>query len=104
MFPSGRSQLVYLENSDHGAGDRLLNIYSVCCESRPDFYEPALRLNAVVLHGGLSIKDIDGRPCFVMVDTYPRGTVSGEEIRRSAIELGSRADFVEERLTGRDLN
>ncbi len=23
-----------------------------------------------------------------MVDTYPRGTVSGEEIRRSVIELG----------------
>ena len=39
-----------------------------------------------------------------MVDTYPRGTVSGEDIRRSVIELGCRADFVEERLTGRDFN
>ena len=104
MFPNGRSQLVYLENSDHGAGDRLLNIYSVCCESRPDFYEPALRLNAVVLHGGLSIKDIDGRPCFVMVDTYPRATVSAEEIRRSVVEIGARADEIENLLTGKDIN
>lgn len=99
-----RRQSVYLENSDHRAGDRLLNIYSICCEACPDFYEEALRLNAVVLHGGLSIKDIDGRPCFVMVDTYPRATVSAEEIRRSVIEVGSRADNIEQMLTGRDEN
>jgi len=79
-------------------------IFSLCCPATPDFYEDALRLNAVVNHGGISIRDINGKPYFVMVDTYPRGTVSGEEIRRSVIELGSRADFVEERLTGRDLN
>ena len=53
-------------------------------------------------HGGISIRDIAGRPCFVMVDTYNRGTVTGEDIRRSAIELGSRADAVEKLLTGRD--
>ncbi len=99
-----RSQTVYLQNSDHRAGDRLLNIYSVCCEARPDFYEVALRLNAVVLHGGLSIKDVDGVPCFVMVDTYPRFTVSAEEIRRSVLEVGSRADEIEHLLTGHDIN
>ena len=99
-----RAQTVYVENSDHAAGDRLLMIYSICCEARPDFFEDALRLNAVMHHGGLSIRDIDGRPFFVMVDTYPRITVSGEDIRRSAIELGSRADAVEQLLTGKDVN
>lgn len=101
---NGRHQEVYLENSEHRAGDRLLNIYSICCDSRPDFFEEALRLNAVVLHGGLSIKDIDGKPCFVMVDTYPRATVSAEEIRRSVVEVGARADDIEYLLTGEDLN
>ena len=100
----GRGQTVYLQNSNHRAGDRLLNIYSVCCEAQPDFYENALRLNAVVLHGGLSIKEIDGVSCFVMVDTYPRATVSAEEIRRSVLEIGSRADDIELLLTGRDVN
>lgn len=99
-----RTQTVYIENSPHSAGDRLLMIYSLCCEATPIFYEEALRLNAVVHHGGISIRDIDGTPFFVMVDTYPRGTVSGEEIRRSVIELAHRADLVEENLTGRDLN
>ncbi len=103
-LPNDRRQTVYLQNSEHRAGDRLLNIYSICCEARPDFYEHALRLNAVVLHGGLSIKDIDSQPCFVMVDTFPRATVSAEEIRRSVIEVGSRADEIERLLTGYDVN
>lgn len=99
-----RSQTVHIENSNHPAGERLLLIYSLCCEARPSFYEEALRLNAVMHHGGISIRDIDGRPYFVMIDTYPRATVSGEDIRRSAIDLGARADSIENRLTGRDVN
>ncbi|MBL8811048.1 MAG: serine/threonine protein kinase [Planctomycetaceae bacterium] len=99
-----RAQTVFVENSEHAAGDRLLMIYSICCEANPSFYEEALRLNAVVHHGGISIRDIGGRPYFVMIDTYPRATVSGEDIRRSAIELGMRADSIEFRLTGRDVN
>lgn len=103
-LPEGRGQTVYIENSDHRAGDRLLNIFSVCCRADPKFYEDALRLNAIVLHGGLAVRDIDGEPYFVMVDTYPRATVSAEEIRRSVIEVGSRADEIEKMLTGRDEN
>jgi serine/threonine-protein kinase len=103
-FRDERSQVVHLENSEHSVGERLLLIYSLCCEARPSFYEEALRLNASLQHGGISIRDIDGRPCFVMVDTYPRGTVTAEDIRRSVFELGSRADSIEQRLTGRDVN
>ncbi len=101
---NSRHQVVYVENSDHGADERLLLIYSVCCPSNADFYENALRLNANMHHGGLSIRDIDGRPYFVMVDTYPRATVSAEDIRRSVLEIGIRADSVEQMLTGRDIN
>jgi serine/threonine-protein kinase len=104
LLRNHRSQTVYSENSNHPAGDRLLLIYSLCCEARPSFYEEALRLNAIMHHGGISIRDIDGKPCFVMIDTYPRATVSGEDIRRSAIDLGARADSIENRLTGRDVN
>lgn len=99
-----RGQTVYIENSEHAPGERLLLIYSLCCEARSSFFEEALRLNAIVHYGGISIRDIDGTPWFVMVDTYPRASVNGEEIRRSAIELASRADSIENRLTGRDVN
>lgn len=99
-----RGQTVFIENSEHAPGERLLLIYSLCCEARPSFFEEALRMNAIVHYGGISIRDLDGKPWFVMVDTYPRTSVSGEEIRRSVIELASRADSIENRLTGRDIN
>ena len=104
QLAGGRHQSVFLENSDHSAGERLLLIYSICCPALPEFYEQALRLNSQVLHGGLSIRDIDGVPCFVMVDTYPRATVEGEEIRRSVVEVGFQADSIELTLTGSDVN
>ena len=104
QLPGGRGQSVFVENSEHAAGERLLLIYSICCPASPEFYEQALRLNAQVLHGGLSIRDIDRQPCFVMVDTYPRATVEGEEIRRSAVEVGIQADNIERLLTGADVN
>jgi serine/threonine-protein kinase len=101
---NSRSQTVYIENSSHPAGERLLLIYSICCEASPSFYEQALRLNAGMNHGAISIRDIEGKPYFVMIDTYPRGTVSGEDIRRSAVAVGDGADFIENQLTGRDVN
>lgn len=104
QLQEGRRQSVFLDNSDHTAGERLLLIYSICCPALPQFYEQALRLNAEVLHGGLSIRDINGQPCFVMVDTYPRATVQGEEIRRSVVEVGFQADNIERMLTGKDVN
>ncbi len=104
QLPEGRRQSVFLENSDHAAGKRLLLIYSICCPALPQFYEQALRLNAEVLHGGLSIRDVNGQACFVMVDTYPRATVQGESIRRSVVEVGFQADNIERMLTGKDVN
>lgn len=103
-LPDGRQQILFIEPSDHTAAERLLLIYSVCCAAKPEFYEDALRINAEVSHGALSIRNVNGEPHFVMLDTYPRATVDVEEIRRSVIEVGFRADEVEKRLTGRDDN
>lgn len=104
QVPVDRTQKVFVANSNHRAGDRLLNIYSVCCAADPDFYEDALRLNSIVLHGGIAIRDVDNVPSFVMVDTFPRATVTAEEIRRSVVEIGTRADAIEEMLTDGDIN
>lgn len=101
-LPDGRRQTLFIESSDHAASERLLLIYSTCCDADSNFYESALRLNSEIPHGGLAIREIDGRAKFVMVDTYPRATVDVEEIRRSILEVASRADAIERRLTGRD--
>jgi len=101
-LPDGRHQKLYLEPSSHRSADRLLLIYSTCCEVDPGYYRDALCMNAELLHGAIAIREIDGQEYFVMVDTYPRATVDPEEIRRSVLEVGFQADEVEKRLTGID--
>jgi serine/threonine-protein kinase len=97
-----RRQVVYAESSNHAAAERLLLIYSTCCDAEPAYYEQALRLNSMMNHGSVAIREIDGRPKFVVVDTYPRATVDSEEIRRSIHEVASHADSIEKLLTGLD--
>lgn len=102
QLPGGRQQLVCIESSTHAAAERLLLIYSTCCDAQPAYYEQALRLNSAMNHGSVAIREIDGRPKFVVVDTYPRATVDAEEIRRSIHEVASHADGIEKLLTGSD--
>ena len=58
VFPDGRQQVLFVEPSDHGIAERLLLIYSVCCPAQSEYYEQALRLNAEIPHGGLSLREI----------------------------------------------
>ena len=101
-LPDGRGQKVFLETSDHEPTERLLLIYSLCCPVRPDYYEQALRLNSELEHGRLAIREVDGQSMFVMLNSYPRGTVHSEQVRRSVLEIAERADSVEFLLTGLD--
>lgn len=103
-LPQGRQQKVFMESSGHRSDEQLLLIYSLCCPAVPEFYESALRLNAEFSHGGISIRQIEGVPWFVMIDTYPRGTVDPEEVRKSVREIAEHADWIEQKLTGQDRN
>ncbi len=103
-FPDGRGQKVFLENSDHNATERLLLIYSLCCDAEPEYFEEALKLNAEMAHGALAIRNFDGHDMFCVVDTFPRSTVEPLAVRRSVLEVGYRADSVEKLLTGQDIH
>lgn len=104
QLSNGRRQTLFVEPSRHAATERLLLISSICCPAEPAYYESALRLNSEILHGALAIREVDGKPMFVVVDTYPRATVDVEEIRRSVLEVAQRADAVEHLLTDADIH
>ena len=101
-LPGGRFQTLFIEQSEHAVAERLLLIYSTCCPVVPAYYETALRLNAEMPHGSIAVREVEGVPQFVVLDTYPRATVDAEEIRRSAHTVASRADAIEKLLTGVD--
>jgi serine/threonine-protein kinase len=103
-LPGNRQQRVFLEPTSDAVHERILMLYSICCPAIPSYYEQALLQNAVVLHGSLAIREIDGQKMFVVINAYQRSTVAPEEIRRSVLEIAAQADQVEQRLTGHDHN
>ncbi|MEZ5942688.1 MAG: protein kinase [Planctomycetaceae bacterium] len=103
LLPDGRRQMVYIEVTPHNLSDRLVQIYSTCCQVVPEFYYEALKLNSMISHGAISIRRIDEKEFFVIVNSYPRSTIVAEELRRSILEIAQHADSVELKLTGLDI-
>ncbi len=102
-LPGGRSQRVYI---DVGSGEprlgKLVRLYSICAPLNEGYYRRALELNADMPHGSIAIQNFDGRPYYVMIDTYPHSTCDAEEIRRSVLSLARWSDDVERVLTRGD--
>jgi serine/threonine-protein kinase len=101
--PGDRLQEVYIEVIESRKRDRLLSIFSVCAPADPTHYEYVLKLNSELTYGGLSIREVNGQPMFVMTRTYPRGHVSPAEIRSAISEVGRRGDWLEQQLTTHDV-
>ena len=85
-LPNDRLQEVYLEVGQGRHGERLLSVFSVCCPAEPEHYEFALKLNAELTYGSLSIRKVNGQPMFVMTRTFPRGHVHPEDVRAALID------------------
>ena len=100
----GRGQVVYIEVSQHEIEDRLLQIYSLCCPAQDQFHEQALRLNSIMPHGAIALREVDGKDYFVTLNSYPLGTADAEEVRKSVLGLAVHADAIERLLTGEDLH
>jgi serine/threonine-protein kinase len=99
----GRRQTVYVEDSPAGRWDEpVIRVYSVSAPADEDYFRRALELNAEIAHGALALETIDGRPHFVMLNSYPRATCDAEEVRKSVLDVARWADSVEKTLTGRD--
>ncbi len=102
-LPNERLQEVYLEVESDRQDDRFLSIFSVCCPADPRHYEFALKLNAEITYGGLSIREVNGQAMFVMTRTFPRGHVHPDDIRNALIDIARRSDRVEQQLTHADV-
>ncbi len=98
-LPNDRLQEVYLEVGQNRHDERLLSVFSVCCPAEPRHYEFALKLNAEMTYGGLSVREVNGQAMFVMTRTFPRGQVQPAAVRAALIDIARRSDWVEQQLT-----
>ena len=102
-LPNDRLQEVYLEVGQNRHNERLLSVFSVCCPAEFRHYEFALKLNAEMTYGGLSIREVNGQAMFVMTRTFPRGHVHPDDIRAALVDIARRSDWVEQQLTHADV-
>ncbi len=101
--PGDRLQEVYIEVIEGRHKERLLTVFSVCAPAEPDNYEFALKLNARLAYGSLSIREVNDASMFVMTRTYSRAHVAAADIRAAVLEIARRGDWVEQQLTSTDL-
>lgn len=99
----GRSQKVsvYFGQKDT-EGDEIVVVYSECGPAKSKYYEAVLRKNLSIPDGAFAIRDVDGEPHFVMVDTMAAATVTPSGLAKKIEGIASRADSVEKVLTKED--
>lgn len=102
-LPSGRSQKVAVFfGREDAQRDELVVIYSECGPANPKFYEAVLRKNICIPAGAFAIRDIDGKPSFVMVDTMVAASVTPGALAKKIENIAAQADLVEKGLTKED--
>ena len=102
-LPEGRRQkvAVYFEKQDND-GQKLVVVYSECGPASPSLYATVLRKNLSIPAGAFAIRDIDGAPNFVMVDTMLAELVTPRLLAKRIENIAARADGVEKSLTKED--
>jgi serine/threonine protein kinase len=98
--PGNRLQEVYIEVVPGPRGERLLTIFSVCGIASARHFEFALKLNAALTHGSISIREVNGEPMFVMSRSFLRANVTSAEVRAAVKEIARQGDQVEQQLAG----
>lgn len=101
--PNDRIQEVYVERATGRRGERLVAVFSICCPADAAHYEFALKLNAELAYGGISIREVGGQPMFVLARNLPLGQVDASLLLTAIDEVSRLADRVEQRLTKFDL-
>ncbi len=101
-LPGDRLQEVVIEATEEADHERYLSVFSVCAPADPKHFAYALKLNAHLTYGSISIHKVLESPMFVMSRTFLLDTVRPDDIRDALIEIARRSDHVEKQLTQMD--
>ena len=103
-LPEGRYQKVAVFFKQNDAdGHKLVVVYSECGPAKAKHYEAVLRKNLTIPAGAFAIRDIDGAPNFVMVDTMVADLVTPRALARRIENIAARSDSVEKSISKEDL-
>jgi serine/threonine-protein kinase len=97
-LPGDRLQEVVIEVTEEDDNERYLSVFSCCGPADPKHFAYALKLNAHLTYGSISIHKVLGSPMFVMSRTFLLDTARPDDIRDALIEIARHSDHVEKKL------
>jgi hypothetical protein len=100
----GRSQKVYVEAAQSNTKRDIIRVTTRCARAEEKAYEWALTNNSHMSHCSLAIEIIDGDPWLVLVNSLLADSVSFAELKLTVKEVAFYGDWVEDKLTGEDVN
>ncbi|MFO0946839.1 MAG: hypothetical protein U1D30_12985 [Planctomycetota bacterium] len=106
-LPHFRHQVIHaeiLETQTDSEQHRIVSFWTPCAPASPEHYRTVLDLNGRLPYGAFSVREVAGKAYFVMVENHPRDTIDAAEIRAAVLHLAEWADYLEQRLTGRDVH
>ena len=103
-LPGGRSQKVAVTFDGKDIdGSSLITIHSLCGPADPEMYRHALKMNAKLPYGAISVAKAMGKEHFVLMNTQLARTAQPLEVRKSVLAVAQKADEIEQQLTGEDV-
>ncbi len=98
---NGRGQTVFATVNEY-YGQEFVCFFSPCAPPTPQRLEEAMRMNATLPLGALSLREWHGKPYLVMGHNQPRASLDPSEVRSTVRYLAQWADQVELRASGLD--
>lgn len=99
-----RGQYVYITADHRGPlQERIFQVFTICGPEDERFYRSALMINMNLPFGAFALSQIEGKSCYVLVDTYLADKVSDEELEQSVISVARAGDRTEKLLVGEDV-
>ncbi len=101
---NGRSQKVRVEATQSNTQRDIIRVTTLCAKAEEKAHVWALTNNSHMSHCSLAIENRDGEPWLILVNSLFAETVSFAELKLTVKEVAFYGDWVEDKLTGEDVN
>ena len=101
---NGRSQKVRVEATQSNTRRDIIRVTTLCAKAEEKTHVWALTNNSHMSHCSLAIENRDGEPWLILVNSLFAETVSFAELKLTVKEVAFYGDWVEDKLTGEDVN
>lgn len=99
----GRSHRVYIMPNKSTESKKVIRLFTLCGEVSPEVLSWALKANTKLTHGAFSILKFDNEEQLVIINNILKENATPNIIKRGVKEMAFYGDWLEEKLSDRDI-